>query len=124
MTHPARPALALGRRRTPEARWWLFMRVSGVLLALLVVGHLLDTAIIHDTAAIDASYTAKRWGNPFWRVWDGALLGLGLLHGAHGLRTIVDDHVAHPARRELAVTAISVVAGVLLLLSAITVVSA
>lgn len=116
------PPLARRPRRSRDAGWWLFMRVSGVLLAVLVLGHVLDRFLIHDVGDVDYDFVARRWRNPFWRLWDGALLGLGLAHGFHGLRIVVEDLVADPRRRLSALAAVAVVAGVTLALAAITVV--
>lgn len=116
--------VSLRRRRTPEASWWLFMRVSGVLLVVLVLGHVLDRHVIHDYADVGSEFVIRRWRHPLWRVWDGALVGLGILHGAHGVRTVVEDLVSDPGRRALAVTSVSVVAGFALLLAAVTVLGA
>ncbi len=42
-----------------------------------------------------------RWANPFWRVYDFAMLTLALLHGGNGLRVIIDDYARNDARRLL-----------------------
>lgn len=109
--------------RTPsrDARWWVFMRVSGVLLTVLVLGHIVDTELVHDADDVDAEFVTGRWRNPFWRMWDGALLGLALVHGFHGVRTVVQDVVTDPRRRLGALTAVAAVATGLLLLAAVTV---
>lgn len=106
---------------TAARRWWLFMRVSGVVLAILVLGHILDTDVIHDLADVDAAFYARRWRNPFWRAWDGALFGLAIWHGAHGARTVVEDFVRGPGARLLAVTVVWGVAALASLLAAIAV---
>ncbi len=33
-----------------------------------------------------------KWANPFWQVWDLLLLWLAMLHGANGIRVIIDDY--------------------------------
>jgi succinate dehydrogenase / fumarate reductase membrane anchor subunit len=79
---------------------WLFMRVSGVVLLLLAVGHVL---IMHlpgeGVQRVDFGFVATRWGSPFWRTWDWALLSLALIHGVNGLRVIVQDYVRWPGAR-------------------------
>ena len=98
-----RVAMNSGRER-PAAGWelwaWLFMRVSGIVLLVLAVGHVL---IMHLPSGgvdrIDFGFVAVRWENPFWRAWDWALLSLALIHGVNGLRVIVQDYVTVPARR-------------------------
>ena len=83
-----------------ELNSWLFMRGSGVLLVVLVFGHLFVNLItgegIHQ---IDFSFVAGKWANPFWQVWDLAMLWLAMLHGGNGLRTIINDYATRPNAR-------------------------
>ena len=75
--HPA-PVIEPPRKRTgtsPKASRtnfemyaWLFMRLSGIVLVVLVLGHLLI------------------------QVWDLLMLWLAMLHGANGLRTVINDY--------------------------------
>ena len=93
-----RGASGYGGRERPLGGWelwtWLFMRISGVLLLFLAVGHVL---IMHVFDAgvdrVDFGFVATRWGNPLWKLWDWAMLTLALLHGINGLRVVVMDHV-------------------------------
>ena len=79
---------------------WLFMRISGLLLLVLAVGH---TLIMHLPAGgvsrIDFGFVAVRWQSPFWRTWDWMLLMLALVHGINGLRNITLDYVRKPGVR-------------------------
>ena len=72
---------------------WLFMRGSGLLLVVLVIGHLFVNLWqgegIHQ---IDFAFVAGKWASPFWQIWDLAMLWLAMLHGANGLRTIINDY--------------------------------
>lgn len=72
---------------------WLFMRVSGVLIALLLLGHIAVMHIFHHVEDIDYQFAADRLANPFWRIYDLALLGLALAHGLTGVRIVLDDYV-------------------------------
>ncbi len=89
-----------GRRGNFELYAWVFMRVSGVLLVLLVLGHF---AIMHvidgGISRVNFAFVSGRWSNPFWRVYDFAMLTLALLHGGNGLRVIIDDYARSGARR-------------------------
>lgn len=79
---------------------WLFMRVSGIVLLFLAVGHVLIMHVI-DTGVsrVDFEFVALRWESPFWRTWDWALLVLALIHGINGLRIVVQDYVRWPGVR-------------------------
>ena len=68
---------------------WLFMRISGVVLLFLVLGHLLIMNVLDGgVQRINFAFVAGRWASPFWQVWDLLMLWLAQLHGANGLRTI------------------------------------
>jgi succinate dehydrogenase / fumarate reductase, membrane anchor subunit len=103
-TRPARgqgDAPPQGRPRNRLELWaWLFMRLSGILLLFLAVGHVLIMHVL-DTGVqrVDFDFVAERWSSPFWRTWDWMLLSLALLHGVVGMRTIILDYVRRPGAR-------------------------
>jgi succinate dehydrogenase / fumarate reductase membrane anchor subunit len=72
---------------------WLFMRVSGVVLLFLAIGHLVIMHLINSIDNIDYQFVVERWATPFWRIYDGLMLILALLHGVNGLRVILDDYL-------------------------------
>ncbi len=76
-----------------ELAWWVFMRVSGVLLVFLVLGHIWMENIAINSAIVHYDYVAKRFSQPTWKMYDIFLLFLTLLHGANGLRYILDDYI-------------------------------
>ena len=83
-----------------EQNTWLFMRASGVLLLVLVFGHLFVNLMTGDGIhAIDFAFVAGKWANPFWQVWDLAMLWLAELHGLNGLRTIINDYAERDGTR-------------------------
>ncbi len=108
-----------GRRVKPsggyELAWWFFMRISGLLLVFLALGHLFITHILNNVEVINYAFVASRWADPktgwIWRLWDLAMINLAVLHGFNGLRQILHEVVVQPGRR--------VVVGTLIWLSAI-----
>jgi succinate dehydrogenase / fumarate reductase membrane anchor subunit len=106
-TPPGKPDLAAPRspsraRRSSnfELNSWLFMRGSGLLLVILVFGHLFVNLMLGEGIhAIDFAFVAGKWANPFWQVWDLAMLWLAMLHGANGLRTIINDYTVRTGTR-------------------------
>ena len=75
---------------------WFFMRISGVVLLLLALGHLAIMHLINNIDSINYEFVAGRWsgkGSFFWRGYDWTMLFLALLHGLNGLRTILDDYI-------------------------------
>ena len=72
---------------------WLFMRLSGLLLIVLVLGHLFIQMVVDGgVQKINFSFVAGRWSSPFWQTWDLLMLWLAQVHGTLGLRTIINDY--------------------------------
>ncbi len=117
-----RPLQRRGAPSRVERFWWSYMRISGVLILPLVLGHLAMMHIIQGvfditaqnsavvgTNALNASGAATefvfdRWsfaiGGVFvWRLYDIALLALTVIHGFNGLRYVVTDYVRQPTIR-------------------------
>jgi succinate dehydrogenase / fumarate reductase membrane anchor subunit len=79
---------------------WLFMRLSGVVLVFLVLGHLLIQLILDGgVTKISFAFVAGRWASPFWQVWDLLMLWLAMLHGANGMRTVINDYAERDTTR-------------------------
>jgi succinate dehydrogenase / fumarate reductase membrane anchor subunit len=90
---PNAPRTMRKRRVNWEMWGWLYMRFSGVLLVVLIFGHLLVNLFLGDgVKAIDFAFVAGKLADPFWIVYDMLLLWLALIHGANGMRTIVNDY--------------------------------
>lgn len=87
-------------RSNYEMYAWLFMRLSGVLLVVLVLGHLLINIVLGDgISQVDFAFVAGKWASPFWQVWDLTMLWLAMLHGTNGVRTIINDYAERTATR-------------------------
>jgi succinate dehydrogenase / fumarate reductase membrane anchor subunit len=107
--HPA-PVIEPPRtrtKRTPRASrtnfemyGWLFMRLSGVVLVVLVLGHLLIQLVLDGgVSKVGFAFVAGRWASPFWQGWDLTMLWLAMLHGGNGLRTVINDYAERPNTR-------------------------
>ncbi len=110
---PPRSA-ARARRGVNWEKWgWLYMRFSGILLVVLIFGHLLVNLFLGDgVSAIDFAFVAGKLADPFWIVWDTLLLWLALIHGANGMRTLTNDY----ARGRLRVFLLVALAGATIVL--------
>jgi succinate dehydrogenase / fumarate reductase membrane anchor subunit len=79
---------------------WIFMRISGLVLVFLVLGHLLIMNILDGgVQRINFGFVAGRWSSPFWQVWDLLQLWLAMLHGANGMRTVINDYAERDKTR-------------------------
>ena len=82
-----------GKKGNFEMFAWLFMRVSGVILVVLVFGHLFSNLMLGEGIhGIDFGFVAGKWADPIWMFWDLVMLWLAMLHGANGVRTIINDY--------------------------------
>ena len=81
---------------------WYFMRVSGVLLIVLVGGHLFITHFLNVPSDTTFSFVAARWANPYWRTFDWLMLMLALWHGVLGLRYSIQDYLRSSSARIVA----------------------
>lgn len=93
---------AYGSRQRPtggmELTAWIFMRLSGVVLLVLALGHLFIMHVFNSVHSIDYNFVAGRYTRIFWRLYDLAMLWLALIHGVNGARVILDDYLRPPWR--------------------------
>jgi succinate dehydrogenase / fumarate reductase membrane anchor subunit len=76
------------------------MRLSGLLLVILVLGHLFIMNILDGGIhKINFGFVAGRWASPFWQFWDLAMLWLAQIHGGNGVRTIINDYARKDTTR-------------------------
>jgi succinate dehydrogenase / fumarate reductase membrane anchor subunit len=104
-------------------KWgWIYMRASGIVLLVLIFGHLFVNLFAGEgVKAIDFAFVAGKLADPFWMIWDTLLLWLALIHGANGMRTIVNDYANGPRLRRVLLGAILASTAVLLLLGTLVI---
>jgi succinate dehydrogenase / fumarate reductase, membrane anchor subunit len=127
MTAPAlaapRSTPTRSRRGANLEKWgWIYMRVSGVLLVVLIFGHLFVNLMMGTgVSQIDFAFVAGKFASPFWQWWYVAMLWLALIHGANGMRTIVNDYVSNATARRILIGTLWGSAGFLILLGTLVV---
>lgn len=100
----------------PELWSWLFMRLSGLALLVLALGHLVIMHLINNVDAIDYDFVASRYAGWFWRGYDLLLLVLAMLHGLNGMRILIDDYIHPSFWHRLTIGALRLLGGGFLLL--------
>jgi succinate dehydrogenase / fumarate reductase membrane anchor subunit len=71
---------------------WYLMRLSGLGLFVLVLGHYLILHVLYDPAEQHADWIAEvRWSSLFWRGYDWLMLMLVLFHAFMGMRIVIGD---------------------------------
>ncbi len=108
------------RRIAGQRSRYLILRVTGVMLAVLVLGHFALTHIVHDVAETDSSFIVERWSSVLWVAWDGLMLGAAFAHAAAGIIVVVRDVQTNRGARRIWLAAILGVSLLLLILGAVT----
>jgi succinate dehydrogenase hydrophobic anchor subunit len=119
------PTTARTRTRTRTGgriggRGFLVIRGTGVLLAVLALGHFAVTHLVNDVAQTDSSFIARRWSSALWVVWDGLLLVTALAHVGTASLAVVRDYWTDPAGQRRMLTALRGLLLVLLVIGAVT----
>jgi succinate dehydrogenase / fumarate reductase membrane anchor subunit len=94
------------------------MRVSAIALFTLAVFHLVWMHIVVGLDAINFEVIAQRWQSPGWRLYDMFLLVFGWLHGANGMRVVIDDYIRSQGWRVLLKSVLYVLVFVIVVLGA------
>lgn len=100
---------------------WLFMRISGVVLLFMALGHLTIMHIINNIEVINYAFVAKRFATPFWRTYDLVMLWLAMIHGVNGIRTLVEDYISARGWRLVSLASLYVVSFIILALGSIVI---
>ncbi|GAB3843051.1 succinate dehydrogenase hydrophobic membrane anchor subunit [Nesterenkonia populi] len=96
---------------------WVFMRVSGLALVVLIFVHLYTNLMVGEGIhQIDFAFVAGKWANPVWQFWDLTMLWLAMLHGTNGMRTIVNDYAEKDSTRMWLKSILYVAAAVIIIL--------
>jgi len=100
---------------------WLFMRISGVVLLFMALGHLTIMHIINNIEVVNYDFVARRFATPFWRTYDLVMLWLAMLHGVNGVRTLVDDYISARGWRLVSLASLYVVGFIILALGSLVI---
>jgi len=117
-TNPSRAARPRPEASGRERFWWYFMRLSGLALVILALGHMFVMHILVEITGgeIDFAFVQSRWGTPFWRIYDLLLLLLAFIHGVNGARVVIGDYVTNRTGRSLIIGIFLAIAAIWLVL--------
>lgn len=87
--------------RNMERYAWLFMRLSGVAMLILAVGHMVIQHVVNSSANLTIDFVAVQWSTWGWKVFDIALLWLAIPHGVRGLLNVLSDYIHSPGLSRL-----------------------
>jgi succinate dehydrogenase hydrophobic anchor subunit len=103
---------------------YVTVRATGLMLAVLVLGHFALTHITTDVADADAAFIARRWASALWVAWDWLMLASALVHGAAGVWIAIEDYTTETSRRGRRQVALVAISAVLLMLGTVALVVA
>jgi succinate dehydrogenase / fumarate reductase membrane anchor subunit len=117
-TNPSRAAKPKPTASGSERFWWYFMRLSGLALVILALGHMFIMHVLVELTGgeINFAFVQSRWGTPFWRIYDFLLLVLAFVHGANGTRIVITDYIAQPTAKRMLLGLLLAVSAIWLML--------
>lgn len=87
--------------RNFERSAWLFMRLSGVAMLILAVGHMVIQHVLNSSTNLTLQFVAVQWSSWGWKAYDILLLWMAIPHGIRGLYNILSDYIHNPGLRRL-----------------------
>ena len=72
---------------------FLFMRLTGIGLIILAVGHVLIQHVLNDVHNLTLEVVAATWNSWGWKAYDMLLLAFAIPHGVNGLRNVLEDYI-------------------------------
>lgn len=82
--------------RNTERYFWLFMRLSGVAMLILAVGHMVIQHLVNSSANLTIQFVAAQWSSWGWKAFDILLLWMAIPHGIRGLYNVLVDYIHNP----------------------------
>lgn len=86
----------LQQRSLLERYGYLFMRLSGVALIFLAIGHMVIQHVLNDVHSLTLDFVRQQWSSWGWRTYDLLLLVFAIMHGFNGLRVVLEDYIHNP----------------------------
>ena len=75
---------------------YLFMRMSGLILLILAVGHMMIQHVLNSSGNLTLVFVAEQWNSWGWKAYDIFLLLFAIPHGVNGLRNVLEDYIHNP----------------------------
>jgi succinate dehydrogenase / fumarate reductase membrane anchor subunit len=76
-----------------ERNAFMFMRMSGIALLILAVGHMMIQHVLNSASNLTIQFVAEQWNSWGWRAYDILLLAFAIPHGVNGLRNVLEDYI-------------------------------
>jgi succinate dehydrogenase membrane anchor subunit len=87
-----------------ELAVWYLIRLTGLGLFVLALGHFLITHVVYDPVEQTGAWIVEeRWGSLVWRTVDWLMLSMVIFHSFMGVRTVIGDYTRGGVRAALTV---------------------
>jgi succinate dehydrogenase / fumarate reductase membrane anchor subunit len=80
-------------QRSFERYAFVAMRLTGVALLVLAVGHMMIQHVLNSSTNLTLQFVAEQWNSWGWKAYDLLLLAFAYSHGINGLRNVLEDYV-------------------------------
>lgn len=110
------------RANATGVAWW-YLRISGLLVIALVLGHLFVMHYANAPASTTSAFVLVRWSASFWRYFDWVLLLLALTHGLVGMRNVIADAVSSRLVRRASDGVLAILAAAFLAIGSLSIVN-
>ena len=85
-----------------ELAVWYLIRLTGLGLFVLALGHFLITHVVYDPVEQTGAWIVEeRWGSLVWRTIDWLMLSMVIFHSFMGVRTVLGDYTRGTLRSAL-----------------------
>ncbi|MBU8922528.1 MAG: succinate dehydrogenase, hydrophobic membrane anchor protein [Bacteroidales bacterium] len=108
--------------RSGGALPWLFQRISGVYLAVVLFVHVVNLHILID-GEIGYAAIAERVATPLWKTINISFLIVALFHGLYGLWIVLEDYIHIGWLRVLIYSVIATIALVFAIFGTLTMIT-
>ncbi len=99
---------------------WFFQRLTGIVLAPILLVHLFTMHRVHEHGLAFESVT-ELLSKPYWKVLELTFLVLALYHALNGIYALLQDYVKRPGVRMTLFSLVVLVGLVLLVFGMVTV---
>lgn len=80
---------------------FMFMRLSGVALLFLAVGHMMIQHVLSSSSSLTIQFVRDQWQSWGWRAYDLLLLAFAVAHGINGLNNVLGDYIHNPKTMQI-----------------------
>jgi len=106
-----------------ERSAFMFMRMTGLMLLFLAVGHMVLQHIINDVHELDMAFVIEQWSSWTQRIIDLLLLVFAITHGMNGLRNVLGDYIHNPSTMKTVTIGLAAFTGLTVIVAGLAIIT-